>query len=437
MLSSDAPHVAVNGRAGADLALALGGVNLPWPVLGASVGEPVTGRVGVLVSPQLTPSLAPGGSLVLTEETSLPVARLLDVEVTRTGGTGTDNPDEAAVAGELTTYAGAPAAPAWRRPARRVVLAARPLLRGELDRWVPSAEEDSAAADVPGVLVLVPTGPSPDRIPGDLLRRTLQWAAGIPGVVVESIPLAWRDTASDSALVKALGDRLGRPVDVLEADDPAWVSSLEALSGGRPTDELDELTSDALVAWRPPPAQRGVVVFFTGLSGSGKSSLADALVQHLRTSTPRTVTLLDGDVVRLVLSSGLGFDRLSRDLNIRRIGYVAAEIARHRGMTVCAPIAPFAETRDAVRQMVEQFGDFVLIHVSTPLEECERRDRKGLYARARAGLLPDFTGISSPYESPTNADLVVDTTGRTLEESLGEVVGFLESKGWIPRMVHT
>ena len=143
------------------------------------------------------------------------------------------------------------------------------------------------------------------------------------------------------------------------------------------------------------------------------------------------MSLLDGDLVRRMLSAGLGFDRAGRDANVMRIGYVAAEIARHGGMAVCAPIAPFAAARSAVRERAEAVGDFVLIHVSTPIEVCERRDRKGLYAQARSGALPDFTGISSPYEVPEDADLVVDTTDHTLEESLSEVLHHLRQGGWL------
>ena len=130
------------------------------------------------------------------------------------------------------------------------------------------------------------------------------------------------------------------------------------------------------------------------------------------------MSLLDGDDVRRLLSSGLGFDHAARDLNVRRIGYVGSEVARHGGLAICAPIAPYAESRAAVRAMVEPVGDFVLVHVSTPLEECERRDLKGLYAKARAGLIPEFTGISDPYDVPTDADLVVDTAQVSREEAL-------------------
>ncbi|HNJ78910.1 MAG TPA: adenylyl-sulfate kinase, partial [Marmoricola sp.] len=163
-----------------------------------------------------------------------------------------------------------------------------------------------------------------------------------------------------------------------------------------------------------------------GLSGSGKSTLARALHDLILEDGRRTVTSLDGDVVRRHLSEGLTFSRADRETNIRRIGWVAAEISRHRGIAICSPIAPFAATREEVRRMVtDAGGEFVLVHVATSLEECERRDRKGLYARARAGEIPDFTGISSPYEVPEDATIRVDTQGRSIKEALADILAVL------------
>ncbi|MBV9095323.1 MAG: adenylyl-sulfate kinase, partial [Streptosporangiaceae bacterium] len=161
---------------------------------------------------------------------------------------------------------------------------------------------------------------------------------------------------------------------------------------------------------RPPRAERGLVIFFTGLSGSGKSTIARGLAEALTERGDRTVSLLDGDHVRHLLSAGLTFSRADRDLNIARIGYVAAEVARHGGIAICAPIAPYAQARAAARAMATEVGDFVLVHVSTPVEVCEARDRKGLYAKARAGTIKSFTGVSDPYEEPRDADLVLDTS---------------------------
>lgn len=165
----------------------------------------------------------------------------------------------------------------------------------------------------------------------------------------------------------------------------------------------------------------GAVVFFTGLSGSGKSTIARALVDELADDGPRRVTLLDGDEVRQHLSRGLGFDAESREINVDRIAWVASLVAAHGGIAVAAPIAPFAAGRRNAREMAEQHGAFLLVWVSTPLDVCEARDRKGLYARARAGEVSDFTGISSPYEEPDDADVVIDTTAVGVPEAVRRI----------------
>ena len=181
----------------------------------------------------------------------------------------------------------------------------------------------------------------------------------------------------------------------------------------------------------PPRSRQGVTIFFTGLSGSGKSTIASVLLVKLMEIGGRPVTLLDGDLVRKHLSSELGFSRSDRDLNILRIGFVASEITKNGGVAVCAPIAPYDATRREVRRMVEGGGGFILVHVATPLEVCESRDRKGLYAKARAGLVKEFTGISDPYEEPADADLVIDTTSITPAEAAQDVILHLEREGYI------
>ena len=181
----------------------------------------------------------------------------------------------------------------------------------------------------------------------------------------------------------------------------------------------------------PPRAKQGVTVFFTGLSGSGKSTIARVLLIRLLEMGGRQVTLLDGDLVRKHLSSELGFSKEHRDLNIKRIGYVASEITRNGGVAVCAPIAPYDATRKEVRRMVEAGGGFILVHVATPVEVCEARDRKGLYAKARAGLVKEFTGISDPYEAPADAEVVIDTTSVSAAEAAQEVILHLEREGYL------
>ncbi|MGG7646003.1 bifunctional sulfate adenylyltransferase/adenylylsulfate kinase [Rhodovulum sp. YNF3179] len=181
----------------------------------------------------------------------------------------------------------------------------------------------------------------------------------------------------------------------------------------------------------PPRANQGFTVFFTGLSGSGKSTIANALMVKLMEMGGRPVTLLDGDVVRKHLSSELGFSKEHRDINIRRIGYVASEITKNGGIALCAPIAPYTATRRTVREMIEQYGAFCEVHVATSLEECERRDRKGLYKLAREGKIEEFTGISDPYEEPATPELRVDTEGMDVDHCAHQVILKLEQMGLI------
>jgi sulfate adenylyltransferase len=181
----------------------------------------------------------------------------------------------------------------------------------------------------------------------------------------------------------------------------------------------------------PPRHQQGVTVFFTGLSGSGKSTIANVLLTKFLEVGGRPVTLLDGDLVRKHLSSELGFSKEHRDINIRRIGYVASEITKNGGIAICAPIAPYDSVRKQVRQMVEPYGGFILVHIATTVETCEQRDRKGLYAKARAGIIQEFTGISDPYEAPADAEVTIDTADLSPEEAAQEIILHLEREGFI------
>jgi sulfate adenylyltransferase len=181
----------------------------------------------------------------------------------------------------------------------------------------------------------------------------------------------------------------------------------------------------------PPRQRQGFTVFFTGLSGSGKSTIANVLLVKLLEMGGRPVTILDGDLVRKHLSSELGFSKEHRDINIRRIGYVASEITKNGGIAICAPIAPYHSVRKEVEEMIAPLGGYVLVHVATPLEVCEKRDRKGMYAKARAGIIKEFTGISDPYEAPENAALEIDTTDKSPEEAAQEIILHLESLGFI------
>jgi sulfate adenylyltransferase len=202
-------------------------------------------------------------------------------------------------------------------------------------------------------------------------------------------------------------------------DIPDWFSFPEVVTELRRT--------------RPARSKQGFTVFFTGLSGSGKSTIANALMVKLMEMGGRPVTLLDGDIVRKNLSSELGFSKEHRDLNIRRIGYVASEITKNGGIAICAPIAPYATTRRAVREDIESFGAFLEVHVATSLEECERRDRKGLYKLAREGKIKEFTGISDPYDIPETPELRVETENVDVDNCAHQVLLKLENMGLIAK----
>jgi sulfate adenylyltransferase len=274
-----------------------------------------------------------------------------------------------------------------------------------------------SAAGAPVVLLALVGSGTPELPAPALVRATLATASHLPHAHVVAVPLASR---GDAALDHELGQR------VVAAYAPGGVVAVTGAG------ELPEDVADIVERAVPPPEEQGLVLFFTGLSGSGKSTLARALHDVILEQGERTATSLDGDVVRRNLSAGLTFSKEDRETNIRRIGWVAAEVSRHGGVAICSPIAPFDRTRKQVRAMVEDAGGaFVLIHVATPLEECERRDRKGLYAKARRGEIPEFTGISSPYEEPEDAAVRVDTTGRSIEDALDDVLTHLRSEGYL------
>ncbi|MEO0819560.1 MAG: bifunctional sulfate adenylyltransferase/adenylylsulfate kinase [Pseudomonadota bacterium] len=222
------------------------------------------------------------------------------------------------------------------------------------------------------------------------------------------------EVAKDATVLNISGTELRRRL-ASGLEIPEWFSFPEVVTELRRT--------------HPPRAKQGFTVFFTGLSGSGKSTIANALMVKLMELGGRPVTILDGDIVRKHLSSELGFSKEHRDINIRRIGYVASEITKNGGIAICAPIAPYTATRADVRDMVEASGAFVEVHVATPLEECERRDRKGLYKLAREGKIKEFTGISDPYEEPESPELRVNTLNVTPDDCAHEVMLKLESLG--------
>jgi sulfate adenylyltransferase len=271
-------------------------------------------------------------------------------------------------------------------------------------KWRRPEDVASDADVVVAVAGQVPVGPLPA---GALL---LLPAAGVRADDARHIAWtrAWSATAADVV-----------PIPIVAAAAAARAAELVAAYSSGSLLEVDT---------QPQPTGAGRTIFLTGLSGSGKSTIARALVEQL--AGDRTVTLLDGDVVRTHLSRGLGFSREDRDLNIRRIGWVAGEVTKHGGIAVCAPIAPYDETRQWVRGAVESAGgpgSFVLVWVSTPLAECERRDVKGLYAKARAGEIKGFTGIDDPYEPPLDADLSIDTTVVSVEAAVAQIAALVRT----------
>ena len=349
------------------------------------------------------------------------------------------------------------------------VIADRPLHRPQLAQIAHAARTLAAH-----LLILIPvSGPGPDGLPPEALVRAIFAARDrMPPATIVAVPLLTRGDEMRDALLRArvataygvthvlsTGEMLsGGGLRVLVPRELAydnrdgqwrWRDDIPprnrrlAMSPAEVNDLLDRgfplpewhtppAVAKELVRARPPRRHRGLVVFFTGFSGSGKSTIARGLADSLRESGDRTITLLDGDVVRRELSAGLGFSKADRDRNVRRIGWVAAEVGRHRGMAVACPIAPYESARAAVRAMAKDAGaGFVLVHVATPIEVCEQRDRKGLYARARAGQLRGMTGIDDPYEQPRDAELTIDTTTMTEPEAIEVVLAYLVENGWV------
>lgn len=441
----------------------------PWPV-------PITIEVPTSLLAQIDRENPLRRALVITDTEGAPVAAIdvIDSWATR---------DElSAVGGPVRAMGDTPRWPfkALRRtpdevrallPEGRVVgvVADRPLHRPQLAQIVLASRTLQAH-----LLMLLPVaGPSPDGLsPEALVRCVLAAKDRLPPATIITLPMRRRRNEIYDALVRARvaqaygvthllatgpalsggGPRVLVPRELAyDGRDGQWrgrediplrnqrapLTELEIndlLDRGFPLPEWHTPPAVAreLSRARPPRRHRGLVLFFTGLSGSGKSTIARGVAAALRETGERTVTVLDGDIVRRELSAGLGFSKADRDRNIRRVGWVAAEVARHHGMAICCPIAPYAQARADSRAMAQAAGaGFVLVWVATPLEVCERRDRKGLYAKARAGALPGMTGIDDPYEEPTDADLVLDTSDLPVDEAVAKVLDYLTEHGWV------
>ncbi len=385
----------------------------PWPL-----------RVVLEVPPRVAAAASDAGVLDLADEEGAPIGQVSVTEVWTipTGGQ--------AVAGPV-------------RGLGPVVRGAYPALRR---RAIPDAQPDAP-------LLAVPITRAPDY--GFLAcvgSRAQELEAGI--LLMPLVGSGWSNDLDAAALVRAtqsVVDLLPTRTQVLPVPlprgddahaDERLFSHVAAAYGAQHVLGWAQAHEHTVSTTYPPAVERelrrarrtaaspgaGVAVLLTGLSGSGKSTIARALHQALLERTDRTVSMLDGDIVRRMLSSELGFSREHRELNVRRIGYVAAEVVRHGGIAICAPIAPYASTRAEFRAMVESFGQLLLVHVSTPLEVCESRDRKGLYAKARAGVIGEFTGISDPYEVPDDADLRIDTSQTSVDDAVDQVLTNLAAR---------
>ncbi|MEU4425270.1 adenylyl-sulfate kinase [Actinoplanes sp. NPDC024001] len=441
----------------------------PWPV-------PVTLEIPAEVASLLDLADPRRRTVVLTDPEGAPVAAIEVTDAWPTGEQrfGIGGPVRRMGDGGHGPFQRLRRTPAEVRallPPGRVlgVIADRPLHRPQLAQIAHAARTLAAH-----LLILIPvSGPGPDGLPPESLVRSIFAARDrMPPATIVAVPLLTRRDEMRDALLRArvaqaygvshvlsTGETLsGAGLRVLVPRELAydnrdgqwrWRDDIPprnrrlAMTPAEIDDLLDRgfplpewhtppAVAKELSRVRPPRRHRGLVVFFTGLSGSGKSTIARNLADAMRENGERTITLLDGDVVRRELTAGLGFSKADRDRNVRRIGWVAAEVGRHGGMAVACPIAPYEAARASVRQMAMEAGaGFVLVHVATPLEVCEARDRKGLYARARAGQLRGMTGIDDPYEAPANAELTVDTTTMTVPEAVEVVLGYLVENGWV------
>jgi sulfate adenylyltransferase len=444
----------------------------PWPV-------PVTLEIPAALAERLDPGNPLKRALILTDQESAPVAAIDAADMWPTGA------DRIGVGGRVRKMGDGGHGP-FRRlrrtpdevrkslPAGRVlgVIADRPLHRPQL------AQIAHAVRTLNGhLVVLIPVAvANADGLPPEAVVRTILAARDrIPQATIVAVPLAPHGDEIRDALLRAKvaaaygvthllstgetpisggGPRVLVPRELsYDTRDGQWRGRDDIPPRFRrlalTQAEIDDLLDQGIVLpeWHTPPAvarelhrsrpprrQRGVVVLFTGLSGSGKSTIARSVADALLENGERTLTFLDGDVVRRELSAGLTFSKADRDLNVRRIGWVAAEVARHGGMALACPIAPYDEARQTARRMARAAGaGFVLVWVSTPLEVCEARDRKGLYAKARAGQITGMTGIDDPYEAPADADLVIDTAQVSLDEAVRGVLTYLADQGWTER----
>jgi sulfate adenylyltransferase len=491
----DAPSYAPRARELADLELLLSGALAPlsgFPTRAdleaitrtgqLADGTPWPIRLALEAPASLVTSLDPANPLkrvlVLTDPEGAPLAAVdaTDVWPTREGRAGIGGPVRRVGASTHGSFRQLRLPPAEIRPLLppgRVlgVIVDRPLHRPQL------AQIAYAARTIAGhVLIIIPVGePAADGLSPEALVRTVFAARDrMPPATIVAVPLTRRGDDITDALLRARvaenygathllatgtemsgsGPRALLPRELAyDGRDGQWrgaddipprhrrvALTTEEIEGlldrgiGLPEWHTPPAVAKELARARPPRRVRGLVVFFTGLSGSGKSTIARGVADELAETGERTVTLIDGDVARRFLTAGLGFSRADRDENVRRIGFVASEAARHGGLALCCPIAPFAQARTDARRLARAAGaGFILVHVATPLDVCEDRDPKGLYARAREGKVSNLTGVDDPYEVPTDAELTIDTSNLTIDEAVTTVLDYLVVEGWLDR----
>jgi len=491
----DSPAYAPRARELADLELLLSGALSPSTGFHTRADLEAIGRSGrladgtrwpVRITLEVPSALVEGietanplkRALTLTDLEGVPLAAVdaVDVWPVRDGWSGVGGPVRRLGGSRHGSFRRLRLGPAEIKPMLppgRVlgVIADRPLHRPQL------AQIAYAARTIAGhVLILVPVAMlGPDGLAPEALIRTILAARDrMPPATLVAVPLARRGDDVTDALLRARvaaaygathllaagmetsggGPRALLPRELAyDGRDGQWRAADDipprhrrgALSPAEIDDLLDRgvplpewhtppAVARELARVRPPRRVRGLVVFFTGLSGSGKSTVARGVADELAETGERTVTLLDGDVVRRFLSAGLGFSKKDRDENVRRIGFVAAETARHGGLALCCPIAPYAEARASARSLARAAGaGFMLVYVSTPIEVCEARDRKGYYAKAREGKITGMTGVDDPYEIPTDADLVIDTSDMSIDDAIDVVLDHLVVEGWLDR----
>ncbi len=331
----------------------------------------------------------------------------------------------------------------WRRVV--VYQSAQPMTRAIFEETVEVAKTLDA-----GLLLQVLAGPDEGQMDAFALIRSYQ--AMLPryrrnSVKLAVLPLARRTDPLRDTILRAIVARnygcshiLMPPEEAellrnyaadLGIEAIAMRSSVSKLPPDRQKEEMFPEVAREVERSFPPRERQGVTIFFTGLSGAGKSTIANILRVKLLERGGRQVTLLDGDLVRKNLSSELGFSPEHRDVNIRRIGYVASEITKNGGIAICAPIAPYRRVRREVREMIAPRGSFILVYLATPIETCEGRDVKGLYAKARAGLIGNFTGVSDPYEAPEDAEITINTSELSAEESAERILQYLQTEGYL------